>query len=477
MSGHTRILGILAACLILSACGDPVTDAARDITDARVDGRIGGDAVIWTGDGPVHVDPAPGHDPEGATAFRAGSLTKVFTQLAILRLVDEGRLDLDQSLASVRPGFNAAWAEAVTLRQLLTFSAGLPGEISDDPLNGVVLDSEGRGLAFMDGLVEPGPETGPGERTRYSNLSYFHLGAVIEAVTGLAYAEAVSQLVIEPLGLRDTGYGGPADGQEGRAGGYVLAETGRELVSDHPVEQRYASGGMHVSVRDLATTSQALVVPGFLSAGSLDEYFTQFGRPGGENPAFVEAGGHVPGFANGWIISREPVFAVAVLNNVLSEDPREVVALTRRMAGRLGAPVETGERYRPTTTDGWTFVETPEAIPARAFLPAALDFIAALQAGDAEDQTRAYTALVELTPDALTGEERNEMRDVAAFYRGIFDRFGPFHIVAWREDGDRLLVFLEGDTGERAIHLGFEADADAPARVETISLGTYGFRP
>jgi len=477
MALYTRIVGVLVAGLVLSACGNPAENAARDITDARMDGRIGGDAMIWTGDGPAHVDTAPGHDPDGATAFRAGSLTKVFTQLAILRLVDEGRLDLDQSLASLRPGFPAAWAEDVTLRHLLTFSAGLPGEISDDPLDGVVLDSEGRGLAFMDSLVEPGPETGPGGRTRYSNLSYFHLGAVIEAVTGLPYAEAVSQLVIEPLGLRDTGYGGPADGQEGRAGGYVLTETGRDLVSDHPVEQRYASGGMHVSVRDLATISQALVAPGFLSAGSLDEYFTQFGRPGAENPAFVEAGGHVPGFANGWIVSREPVFSVAVLNNVLSDDPREAVALTRRMAGRLGAPVETGERYRPTETDGWRFVETPDAIPDRPYLSAALDFIAALQTGDAEDQTRAYIALVELTPDALTDEERDEMRDVAAFYRGIFDRFGPFHIVAWREDGNRLLIFLEGDTGERAIHLGFEADADEPARVETISLGTYGFRP
>ena len=138
---------------------------------------------------------------DSTSRFRLASLTKLFTQLAILRLVDDGRLDLDATLASVRPGFDAAWAETVTIRQLLTFRSGLPRERSGamNPIDaGVTYDATGGALVDLDTWTADGPSVAPGTRTQYSNLGYFHLGAVIEAVHGAPYETALRELVARP---------------------------------------------------------------------------------------------------------------------------------------------------------------------------------------------------------------------------------------------------------------------------------------
>lgn len=120
------------------------------------------------------LDTEPGGSPLDETKkFRIASLTKIFTQLALLRLSDQGLLDLDAPLSDYRPGLGSSWADQVTVRQLLSFRSGLPREWEGDPeTSGVSFDAGGLAGPFLDGLAAIGPSVEPGTRTQYSNLGY-----------------------------------------------------------------------------------------------------------------------------------------------------------------------------------------------------------------------------------------------------------------------------------------------------------------
>ena len=457
--------------LLLTACQAPEDRVRADLRQALEDGRLSGAYSLSLDGQAAERVLSPGVAAE--SRFRIASLTKVFTQLAVLRLVGQGALDLDQSLASARPGFDAGWAETVTLRQLLNFSSGLPREIGGEE-EGVRLDPNGGGLAFMNSMTTPAPENEPGRRQRYSNLGYFHLGAVIEAATGQPYAEAVETLVIRPAGLTDTGFGVDRLGEQGHLRGYA---EGVE-VSNHPVSHRYASGGMHASIADLERLSAAILTDEFLRSGSGDELFTQFGRPEAADPGFFLAGGHVPGFAHAWVISREPEFILISLNNRIDAQPRRIPDMMSAAAAALGADIaDGGERYRPSVRDGWTMIDRLEAVgehPVRARL---IETVRALQSGEAGPARDTLMRLHGLDPDSAPASERADFQDIADAYLSIFDRFGPFHAVAWRMDGRRLQIYLDSEDGRRGLHVAAEPEPDSPGVADSVGVGTYGFYP
>ena len=149
------------------------------------------------------------------TAFEIGSLTKSMTALAVLRLHEQGALDIDAPVQAYLPWFRVADEEAsrtITLRHLLSHSAGLP-TIS----HGVVW----RDFARIDSSIEQGVRalagvelaTDPGEAFQYANMGYATLGAVIEAVTGESWSTHVERTLFEPLGMRAS-----AASPEGRDG-------------------------------------------------------------------------------------------------------------------------------------------------------------------------------------------------------------------------------------------------------------------
>lgn len=137
--------------------------------------------------------------------FLLYSITKTSIAIAILRLVEAGRIGLDTPLAPVLP--DRAPTQPITIRQLLDHTAGVPdyevmldchADLRRDPTTPWTTDqflerTLGRGLAFS-----------PGSNWRYSNVGYLLLRLVIERLTGLSLAEALSRLVIAPLALRDT---------------------------------------------------------------------------------------------------------------------------------------------------------------------------------------------------------------------------------------------------------------------------------
>ncbi|GGV10365.1 serine hydrolase domain-containing protein [Streptomyces spectabilis] len=147
------------------------------------------------------ADPTP---VDEKTLFHLASVSKTFTATALMRLVAEGKVDLDAPVRRYVPELRLADEEAVeriTVLNLLNHTAGLDWNLIDD----------GRGDRSLAGLVAKLHElpliAPPGTRASYSQAGYNLVGRIIEKVTDLPFEQAVASLVLEPVGLSDTVYG------------------------------------------------------------------------------------------------------------------------------------------------------------------------------------------------------------------------------------------------------------------------------
>lgn len=145
----------------------------------------------------------------GAPAYKVGSLTKLITALAVLELENDGRVRLHDPVSRYLPWFRAPGraAEAVTILDLMRHTAGLP-----------------RGDVFLynptasevEAVLRRAESAAPVRRPRgeYSNLGYVLLGLVIEAASGTPYGSFVARRLLEPLEMRDSGFGAAGPGAQ-----------------------------------------------------------------------------------------------------------------------------------------------------------------------------------------------------------------------------------------------------------------------
>ncbi|GHE56971.1 penicillin-binding protein [Streptomyces spiralis] len=138
------------------------------------------------------------------TLFPLGSVSKTFTATALMRLVAEGKVDLDAPVRSYVPELKLAdepAAAQITVLNLLNHTAGLDWNLIDD----------GEGDRSLAGLVAKLPQlpliAPPGARASYSQAGYNLAGRIVEKVTGLPFEQAMASLVLDPVGLADTVYG------------------------------------------------------------------------------------------------------------------------------------------------------------------------------------------------------------------------------------------------------------------------------
>ncbi len=136
------------------------------------------------------------------TLFQFGSTGKTYTATTVMRLVDQGTVDLDAPVRTYVPELvlrDADVAERVTVLQLLNHTAGWEGDMMEDTGDGD--DALQRYVARMAGLQQVLPL---GSAVSYNNASLSLAGRLIEKVTGLTFEQAVTDLVLEPLGMTDT---------------------------------------------------------------------------------------------------------------------------------------------------------------------------------------------------------------------------------------------------------------------------------
>ena len=137
------------------------------------------------------------------TIFDMASVSKLFTSIAVMQLVESGEVDPDEPVATYLPEFGVNGKESITVAQLLTHTSGL---VSWLPLYSAYPDIPARIKAVMD----VAPRTTPGTNYEYSDLNLITLGELVERVTGKELDRVVAERITKPLGMVDTGYNPPA---------------------------------------------------------------------------------------------------------------------------------------------------------------------------------------------------------------------------------------------------------------------------
>ncbi|WP_372344330.1 serine hydrolase domain-containing protein [Streptomyces sp. KL116D] len=288
--------------------------------------------LVWTGSR-TSVD---GHGPDENVQYRIGSITKTFTAVLVLRLRDEGLLDLGDPLEKHLPGTGAG---EVTIAELLAHTGGLAAET---PGEWWERSSASLRPTLADVLGEKPFRHPVGRRHHYSNPGYTLLGSLIEKVRGVSWEEALRGEILEPLGLSRTGL----QPQMPHAGGWAVHPFADVLLPE-PSEDlglMAPAGQLWSTTRDLAAFAAFLSTGDdrVLSTESVREMRTPAAPtlPGdremsyglgmqivhGEGRTLAGHTGSLPGFLAGLWLSEEDGLVAVTLANCTSGVPVATVA-------------------------------------------------------------------------------------------------------------------------------------------------------
>ncbi|WP_327354859.1 serine hydrolase domain-containing protein [Streptomyces sp. NBC_01304] len=311
------------------------------------DGRI-----VWTGSRTM----VEGHGPDGDTQYRIGSITKTFTAVLVMRLRDEGLLDLGDPLDKHLPGTGVG---EVTVGQLLAHTGGLAAETPGEwwERTPAALRPE------LDDVLGEKPFRHPvGQRHHYSNPGYTLLGSLVEKLRGAPWDEVLRREVLEPLGLHRT----TAQPQAPHAGGWAV-HPWADVMLPEPLEDlglMAPAGQLWSTVHDLARFMVFLAKGDerVLSAESVREMRAPAAPPEsgdwdggyglgvqlfrGDRGSLAGHAGSLPGFVACALLSEEDGLAAVALANATS-GPR-VVTLAAELLGIVAeAEPRIPEPWRP----------------------------------------------------------------------------------------------------------------------------------
>jgi CubicO group peptidase (beta-lactamase class C family) len=271
------------------------------------------------------------------TIFQTGSVGKQFTATAVMMLVEDGKIRLDDPIGKYLPGAPVTWKN-ITVRNLLTHTSGIHDYETES--------LKKKGAAFINlrndyteeelfkkfsGLPLDFP---PGSKWNYSTSGYVILGILIHKVTGQFYGDVLQERIFRPLGMSYTRIISEADIIRNRAAGYRLVNgeiKNQEWVS--PMLNTTADGALYTNIVDIARWDAALYTEKLLKKGSLDQMWTAVCLNDGKTADYgfgwdvtsanghrlIEHGGAWQGFTAQ--ISRyvDDKFTVIVLTNLDSE--------------------------------------------------------------------------------------------------------------------------------------------------------------
>jgi CubicO group peptidase (beta-lactamase class C family) len=251
-------------------------DAA--VESARVAQRIPGVAVAIcrdgkltkaTGYGLANVELNVPVIPE--TIFQTGSVGKQFTSMAVMMLVEQGKIALEDKINKYLPESPAIWKH-VTVRQLLTHTSGIADYGGEE-------DTMGKGVInfrkdyteeeLIHAFSKMPMDFAPGEKWSYSNTGYVLLGIIIHRASGEFYGDYLQERIFKPLGMNSTRIISEADIVPHRSAGYRLVKgelKNQQWVS--PTLNTTADGALYTNVLDLAKWDAALDSRQFVSAAT-----------------------------------------------------------------------------------------------------------------------------------------------------------------------------------------------------------------
>ena len=191
------------------------------------------------------------------TKFRIGSVSKTFTAAGIVKLAEEGKLNLDDPISKHIDNCPATWAK-ITIRHLLVHTSGLVNYTSLPAAQGDFLLKPHSRDEVLELFRDMPLASAPGEKYSYNNSGYFLLGIVIEKHSGGSCESYLRKVLFEPLGLENTGFEKDMPLLTKRASGYRISDTGNpENTFYMDMENASAIGGLYSTAEDLLAWDQS----------------------------------------------------------------------------------------------------------------------------------------------------------------------------------------------------------------------------
>jgi CubicO group peptidase (beta-lactamase class C family) len=197
----------------------------------------GGEVILRKGYGLANLELGVPIQPE--MVFRLGSVTKQFTAMAILMLSEEGKLALTDDITKYLPDY-PTHGQTITIEHLLTHTGGIK-EYSSVPTWPALSHTDVTPQELVAVFQNEPLDFAPGERWAYSNSGYILLGAIIEKVSGLSYAEFIQQRIFTPLGMTHSYYDDSTHLIPGRVAGYTPTADGYVNAEDLSMTHAYAA--------------------------------------------------------------------------------------------------------------------------------------------------------------------------------------------------------------------------------------------
>src|SRR5215207_9894140 len=225
-----------------------------------------GNVIYKGGFGMANMEWGIPNTPE--TRFRLGSITKQFTATLILQLVEQGKLKLDGKITDYLPDYRQDVGAKVTVHHLLTHTSGIPSYTGQPGFLENVSRNPYKAADFVKKYASGDLEFEPGSKFSYNNSGYFLLGAIIERITGKPYEQVLKEKILDPAGMKNTGYDHHDTLIPKRAGGYAKTADGYTNALYLDMSIPYAAGSMYSTVEDLYLWDQALYTDKLISAQS-----------------------------------------------------------------------------------------------------------------------------------------------------------------------------------------------------------------
>ena len=307
-------------------------------SSAAADGKFGGNVLVVRGGATIYeqsfgqADKARHISNSAASRFSVASVSKPFTAIAVLKLVQQGKLHLEDRLDHTFPELNGAVVAGVTISQLLSHTSGIEEVVArhlDRPL--IADDLKTATLASRKGQFQ------------YSNSGYMVLRLVMEKVSGQSYGQLLDRFIFRPAGMRNSGLLGSGTAPAGLSLSYKMVESEIPMVSAIPMEVFGGAGTVFSTTGDLVLFDRALR-NGKLLGPVLQDAMTSGHTPSGNwgyGWARDERNGKIwlshQGDYNGYhaVLIRQPASRdlIVILSNL---DTTSISALQKRILEILG---------------------------------------------------------------------------------------------------------------------------------------------
>jgi D-alanyl-D-alanine carboxypeptidase len=234
------------------------------------------------------------------TVYEIGSMTKQFTALALMILVEEGKIELDGKISEYLPAAPESWTQ-ITVRHLLTHTSGIQNHVAVPDYMDIFKTS-------ITGKQSPTPEVllgefyklpiefAPGQTWAYDNTGYYLLGIIIEKTSGKGYWQFLEEKIFKPLEMNSTRNTDTRRLVPNRAAGYGRVENGWENRPVLAPFVGFSAGSLLSTVEDLAKWDAALDGEKLLKRSSLEQMWTPARTGDGQTAAFD--------YGFGWFIEK-----------------------------------------------------------------------------------------------------------------------------------------------------------------------------